>query len=255
MATTASTSGGSQTLASKFLSDVKTDIGDPYVFGAAGPKEFDCSGLIYYNLRRIGITSVPRTSEQQWAWVQHIHKNELQAGDLIFMQFPGDQASPGHVVIYAGNGKIIQAPHTGADVQEVPLSSMGNGSEIVGYGRVPGLTGLANDGGGNNIAPALQATGGMTLTSSPLSTLEQLGKNALSIVSGPGQTVGDVATATAGIANDLGTAMHFLAVLGKPSFWLRIGAFFAGCLSAAFGIYLLGKSLGFSGPQVVPIPV
>lgn len=246
-------------LVQEFLTDVKKDIGDPYVWGATGPKAFDCSGLIYYNLRKIGIKNVPRTSEEQWHWVQHIKRNELQPGDLIFMNF-GNEVSPGHVVIYAGNGKIIQAPHTGADVQEVPLSSMGNGSEIVGYGRVPGLTGsaAANGGGGIANAPALAEAGGLTVGGAPLGGLEQLGKDALGIVGGTASTIGDVASSIQGIGKDVNTAMHFLAVLGKPAFWLRIGAFIVGLISAGIGVYFLGKSIGVSAPSapaVMPIPV
>lgn len=245
-------------LVQEFLTDVKTDIGDPYVFGAAGPKQFDCSGLIYYNLRKIGIKNVPRTSEEQWKWATHIKRSELQPGDLIFMNF-GNEVSPGHVVIYAGNGKIIQAPHTGADVQEVPLSSMGNGSEIVGYGRVPGLTGTATNGGGGIAdAPALAEAGGLSVGGAPLSGLEQLGKDALGIVGGTASTIGDVASSIQGIGKDVNTAMHFLAVLGKPAFWLRIGAFIVGLISAGVGVYFLGKSIGVQGPSapaVMPVPV
>jgi hypothetical protein len=253
--------GGAQAknLAEKFLQDVKSDIGDPYVFGAAGPKEFDCSGLIYYNLRRVGILGVPRTSEAQWHWVQHIHKNQLTPGDLIFMQFPGDQASPGHVVIYAGNGNIIQAPHTGADVQEVPLSSMGNGSEIVGYGRVPGLSGTASPvgstGGGNNTG-ALAAGGTLGIQDSPLAGLPQLGQDALGFITGTASTVGDIATVLQGISRSVNVAVKFLAVLGHPSFWLRVAAFFGGLVALGIGVVLLGKSIGINPPPIpVPLPI
>lgn len=251
--------GGAQTppnLAQRFLAAVHADIGDPYVFGAAGPKEFDCSGLIYYNLRKLGIQA-PRTSEEQWGWVQRIKKSQLQPGDLIFMQFPGDQASPGHVVIYAGNGKIIQAPHTGADVQEVPLSSMGNGSEIVGYGRPPGLTGTAGPvGGSGGNTGALSSSGTLTLQDVPLGGLEQLGSGALALVTGGASTIGDIATTLQGISRAVNVSVKFLAVLGHPSFWLRIAAFFGGLVALGIGVVLLGKSVGINPPPIpVPIPV
>jgi len=46
--------------------------GDPYVWGAAGPSSFDCSGLVQYTLQRLGVKNVPRTSEDQWNWVEKI---------------------------------------------------------------------------------------------------------------------------------------------------------------------------------------
>ena len=112
--------------------------------------------------------------------------------------------------------------------------------------------------GGNGIAPALDATGGLTVGGAPLGGLESLGKDALGLVTGTASTVGDVASAVQGIGKDVNTAMHFLAVLGKPAFWLRIGAFLVGLISAGVGIYFLGKSIGVSGPSmpsVVPVPV
>jgi hypothetical protein len=111
---------------------------------------------------------------------------------------------------------------------------------------------------GDSSAPALGAIGGLTPIFEGLPGLEQFGSKAIAgLFTGEGQTVGDVATAIAGIGRDLGTAMHFLAVLGKPSFWLRIGAFFAGVISAGLGIYLLAKSMGASSPvpAVIPVPV
>lgn len=127
---------------SAFVSEAAKFLGKPYVFGAAGPGAFDCSGLVKYSLEKMGLAGVPRTSEEQWGWVQRISQGELAAGDLIFEQWPGE-ASPGHVAIYAGNGSIIQAPAPGEDVQRVKWSPSivhAEGGQIVGYGRVPGLS-------------------------------------------------------------------------------------------------------------------
>lgn len=124
-------------------------IGDPYVYGAAGPNSFDCSGLIQYSLEQLGYQNVPRTSEAQWAWVQKLQENQIQPGDLIFEQWPGDNASPGHVVLYAGSGQVVEAPETGKDVQVrswSPSADMAAGAQIVGYGRVPGIAGGTTSG-------------------------------------------------------------------------------------------------------------
>jgi hypothetical protein len=123
--------------AARFITALKSVLGDQYQLGAAGPNTFDCSGLVQWALESIGMQDVPRTSEAQWAWVTKINKSQLKPGDLVFSQWPGDNASPGHVQIYLGGGQVIQAPHTGATVDIVPLSS--DTGHIVGYGRVPAL--------------------------------------------------------------------------------------------------------------------
>lgn len=125
--------------AAAFVSWLHSELGKPYQYGGTGPGSFDCSGLVYDGLRTIGITSVPRTSEAQWAWTQHVNQSQLRPGDLVFSQWPGDNASPGHVQVYIGAGKVIGANHTGAPVQITSLS--GDAGHIVGYGRVPGLSG------------------------------------------------------------------------------------------------------------------
>lgn len=136
----------------EIVSEARKFLGDPYVYGAAGPSSFDCSGLVQYALKGLGINA-PRTSEAQYGWVQKISKSQLQPGDLIFEQWPGDNASPGHVVIYAGGGKIIQAPQTGEDVQVAswsPQSVQAAGGSVVGYGRPPGMKGASGAASGGS---------------------------------------------------------------------------------------------------------
>jgi peptidoglycan DL-endopeptidase CwlO len=128
--------GGSGATGAAFVHQAKEHIGAPYVFGAAGPAAFDCSGLVQYSLAQLGITA-PRTSEQQWAWVHRISYSALRPGDLIFEQWPGDQAPPGHVVIYAGHGQVVEAPQPGEDVRLRPWSP--DETWIVGYGQIPGV--------------------------------------------------------------------------------------------------------------------
>jgi len=92
-------------------------VGDPYVWGAAGPDAFDCSGLVMWAYAQAGVY-LPHYSGAQYADTTHIPMSELQPGDLVFPADPGQ-----HVAMYIGNGEIVQAPYTGADVQVVPLSS------------------------------------------------------------------------------------------------------------------------------------
>jgi cell wall-associated NlpC family hydrolase len=136
---TTSTSGSANV--SAFLAVALAQIGKPYVYGAAGPNAFDCSGLVQYSLEQIGLTNVPWTSESQYAWAIPTTPtilNPILPGTLIFEQWPEDTDSPpGHVVIYNGNGTVIEAPHTGADVWVRSWSP--SETTIVGYGLVPGL--------------------------------------------------------------------------------------------------------------------
>lgn len=131
----------------QIVAEARKFLGDPYVYGAAGPSSFDCSGLVQYTLGKLGITGVPRTSEAQYGWAQKITRSQLQPGDLIFEQWPGDNAAPGHVVIYAGSGQVIEAPEPGHAVQIRPWSP--SETTIVGYGRPPGMKGASGAGGGS----------------------------------------------------------------------------------------------------------
>jgi cell wall-associated NlpC family hydrolase len=92
-------------------------LGDPYVWGAAGPNSFDCSGLVMWAWAHAGV-SLPHFSGGQYASTQHISMSQLQPGDLVF---PADTGQ--HVAMYIGGGQIIEAPHTGDVVHIVPMSS------------------------------------------------------------------------------------------------------------------------------------
>jgi hypothetical protein len=128
------------------VAEFRRFVGDPYVYGDAGPAAFDCSGLVQYVLGKLGI-SAPRTSEAQWAWVQKVSRSQLQAGDLVFMQFPGDNASPGHVEVYIGGGQVLGADDPAQGVAITSLAS--NLPNVVGYGRVPNsAVSTASSGGG-----------------------------------------------------------------------------------------------------------
>lgn len=100
------------------LAAAKTRIGDPYVYGASGPSSFDCSGLTSWAYAQAGI-SIPRTSEAQAQAGVHLSMSQLKPGDLVL--FYGDLH---HVGLYAGNGMVLHAPHTGADVRFESMKDM-----------------------------------------------------------------------------------------------------------------------------------
>lgn len=94
-------------------------VGKPYVWAAAGPDSFDCSGLIVYSFGQLGI-SLPHSSYALWDLGVPVSEDQLEPGDILF--FDG----LGHVGMYVGGGEFVQAPHTGTDVQVTPLSSYQN---------------------------------------------------------------------------------------------------------------------------------
>ena len=107
--------GPTNTQAEKVVAFVYAQIGKPYVFGASGPSSYDCSGLTSAAWASVGI-SIPRTSEEQWAGLPHVPTSDMQPGDILVFN------GAGHVGIYVGGGMMIDAPHTGLDVQKVALS-------------------------------------------------------------------------------------------------------------------------------------
>ncbi|MFD5796305.1 NlpC/P60 family protein [Streptomyces diastatochromogenes] len=100
------------------FSAAQSKIGSPYVYGASGPSSFDCSGLTSWAYAQAGV-SIPRTSEAQANIGAHLSESQLQVGDLVF--FYGDLH---HVGLYAGNGQVLHAPHTGAVVRYESISNM-----------------------------------------------------------------------------------------------------------------------------------
>jgi cell wall-associated NlpC family hydrolase len=94
-----------------------SQLGDPYVWAAAGPNSWDCSGLTMGAWKRAGV-QLPHYSVAQYEQIQHISEDELRPGDLIFW---ADNANdPGtifHVAMYLGNGRMIHAPRPGKPVR------------------------------------------------------------------------------------------------------------------------------------------
>jgi peptidoglycan DL-endopeptidase CwlO len=123
-------------------------IGKPYLFGGTGPDAFDCSGLVMMAYRAAGI-DIARTSEAQWATEPRVPASQVEPGDLVFFAgADGTPASPGHVGLVIGNGKMIEAYATGFPIRistyGAPSSPPGDGDPI-GFTRpwaTPGV--LAN---------------------------------------------------------------------------------------------------------------
>ena len=103
------------TVGAQALQAAISKLGDPYVWGAAGPSEFDCSGLVMWAYQQVGI-SLPHYTGFQWNSGVHVSRNDLQPGDLVFFF-----SNISHVGMYIGNGMMIDAPNSGEDVKVQPI--------------------------------------------------------------------------------------------------------------------------------------
>lgn len=190
------------------VSEVEGVLGDPYVYGASGPANFDCSGLVQWAATKAGFKGVPRTSEAQWAWVDKINKSQLQPGDLVFSQWPGDNAAPGHVQIYVGGGNVV-----GADTVNVEKTTLAaQQGHIVGYGRIPGAKAASSGSSGSS------SGGGLLSLALPQDVLDMM----------------------SGAEKLLQGLSWFI----NPQNWARIFAGFLGLFLGAFGIVALVKASG-----------
>jgi cell wall-associated NlpC family hydrolase len=93
--------------------------GKPYVWAAAGPGSFDCSGLVLFAYKAAGI-NLAHSSLQQSQMGQAVSRANLQPGDLIFFYSPVS-----HVGIYIGNGQMVHAPTSGDVVKVASIDAVG----------------------------------------------------------------------------------------------------------------------------------
>jgi peptidoglycan DL-endopeptidase CwlO len=109
--------GSTSTQGGKAAAFAVSKLGCPYVFGGTGPcgSGYDCSGLTQAAWAAAGV-SIERTSEDQWASLPHVSTAALEPGDILVF------AGASHVGIYVGNNMLVDAPHTGLDVEEVSLT-------------------------------------------------------------------------------------------------------------------------------------
>lgn len=91
-------------------------LGSPYVWAAAGPDTFDCSGLTMWAWQHGGV-SLPHQSGEQYNSGTHVSQSQLLPGDLVFFYSPIH-----HVGLYLGNGLMVHAPQTGDVVKVASIS-------------------------------------------------------------------------------------------------------------------------------------
>ncbi len=117
---------------SALVAEASKYIGTKYVYGGTSPSGFDCSGLVQYSLRKLGV-SIARSSGAQYGYGTAVSKANLKPGDLVFFS-KGKSIS--HVAIYAGNGQVIHAPRAGKRVCYQSLASLSGSLKYVGAKRV-----------------------------------------------------------------------------------------------------------------------
>lgn len=111
---TPNVSGG----AAQAVSFAMDQVGEAYVYGAAGPDAWDCSGLTMQAWGSAGV-SLPHSSSAQYSSGPHVSTSDLQPGDLVFYYSPIS-----HVAMYIGNGQIVQAANPSSGVNVAPVGSM-----------------------------------------------------------------------------------------------------------------------------------
>jgi cell wall-associated NlpC family hydrolase len=115
------------------LAVAQSRIGAPYRYGGAGPDAFDCSGLVAYAHRQLGL-SVPRTAAEQFAAATPVQRQDLRPGDLVFFRLEQRQVS--HVGIYAGDDRFVHAPQSGGHVRMAQLDDEYFRGRYAGAGRL-----------------------------------------------------------------------------------------------------------------------
>jgi hypothetical protein len=195
------------TLGQQAVQNAENEIGKPYVYGATGPSSFDCSGLTQSAWKAAGV-AIPRTSEEQAAFGSAVAQGQQQPGDLITSNW-GDGPSS-HVSMFAGNGQVVEASHTGTNVRMLPYDS-----DYVAHTdtirRMPGAGGASAGGS----AGSSTTTGGVE-TAGFLSNVLSLPES---------------------IGNFFGALMW----LANPMNWVRITLFIVGVALVLFGIHFLAK--------------
>ena len=119
-----STSGGGDggDRGATILATARSKIGLPYVWGAAGPDSYDCSGLVMEAYQSAGI-ELPHSSGEQCSAGSVVSKNEAAPGDLVCWD--------GHVALWAGEDKIVEAAQEGTPLRETTIYTMSGGPYFV----------------------------------------------------------------------------------------------------------------------------
>jgi cell wall-associated NlpC family hydrolase len=110
--------------AQAILNEAYAQLGKPYVYGATGSANFDCSGFTQYVYENAAGVDISRTTYSQINEGQSVSQDQLKPGDLVFTH-------AGHVGIYVGGGQMIHAPQTGDVVKVSPVYNFYAGRRVI----------------------------------------------------------------------------------------------------------------------------
>ena len=116
-----SSSASSSTKEQRIVKEAMKHVGKPYVWGAAGPNSFDCSGFVHYVMNRAGRSGYRSNSRGYAAMSKPVSKSKMRPGDLVFVYSPVS-----HVGIYIGNNKMVHASNRTDGVKVSNMSSYRN---------------------------------------------------------------------------------------------------------------------------------
>lgn len=108
--------GGASGRAAEAIAFAKQFLGTPYKWGGSGPLGFDCSGLMQYVYRKVGV-DLPRVSAQQAQAGQRIALDQLKPGDMVGWDNSSRNNGADHIGLYIGNGQVLHAPRPGDRVK------------------------------------------------------------------------------------------------------------------------------------------
>lgn len=224
------------TSAADVIAAARTQLGDPYLFGAEGPNSWDCSGLLQWAYKQAGI-SIPRTTYDMVADKQlgYVSRADIAPGDLLFFSYgPGKENS--HVAMWTGDGKIIQSGTGG--VKEFTFS---NWSQVSQIRRVPGIDGYA---GPHSETGLLQRLLG--IIPDPLNPFGSAAAEGAAIGAGDGGVLGAIGSGILSLAQSAASVGQLAGLAARaflPSNLLR-GFFFAvGIMFLLIGIWFVAQEV------------
>ena len=107
----------------------EAQVGKRYCWGGTGPSCFDCSGLVRWAYREVGI-DLPHSSYALYREGRRVTRGRMRTGDVLFFE------GLGHVGLYLGKGRMVHAPQTGRNVEIVRLARSNYGRRLIGARRV-----------------------------------------------------------------------------------------------------------------------
>jgi hypothetical protein len=211
--------------------------GKPYVYGAAGPGAFDCSGLMEKAAAAAGIR-LPRTSQEQRNAGVAVPLDDIQRGDLVTFTYNDGASNPGpgnHVALYVGGGQVVEAARPGVPVRVAPLDAahIDRVRRIAGGGSTAAVPADDITTGGTVQQAGLQQAGyeaalSLTPWGIPLNPFKLPGyvmghaESGLEDLAGAGvsaawDTLGPIILAGLGVAAGLALAVTGVIVAAKPA--------------------------------------